>query len=180
MPDSTTPHEVPTGLDRRFVEQFRERLLAVWNDHDTTDLPNLVTDDVVWTDPMMGDPARGVQGVRQFMEACFRSTPDLHFDLTGPLCFADDAPWVMAQWKMTGTHLGAFDPPGFAPTGCSFAIDGVDMYTFRGEKVTHYQARYDIAELMRQLGILPGRGSRGEKILVAMQRLAAKLRGQGR
>ena len=27
------------------------RPLAVWNEHDTTDLPELVTDDLVWIDP---------------------------------------------------------------------------------------------------------------------------------
>ena len=176
MPESTTTREVSAGLDREFVEQFRQRLLAVWNDHDTTDLPNLVTEDVVWIDPMIAEPARGAQEVRQFMEACFRSTPDLHFELTGPLCFADDVPSMIAPWKMTGTHLGPFDPPGFSATGRSFEIDGVDVYTFRGEKVAHYQGHYDIAELMRQLGILPGRGSRGEKMLVAMQRLVRRRR----
>lgn len=70
--------------------------------------------------------------------------------------------------------------PGFAPTGRSFDIDAVDVYTFREEKVAHYQGRYDIAELMRQLGVLRARGSRGEKTLVMMQRLGAKFRkGRG-
>jgi len=175
---TTTGYEVSAPLDREFIEQFRKRLLAVWNDHDTTDLPNLVTEDVVWIDPALPEPARGVEGVRQFMEECWRFAPDMHFDLTGPMCSAGDASWVIAPWKMTGTHLGRFDPPGHAPTGRRFDVDGVDVYIFRAEKVSRYQAIWNQAELMLQLGILPGRGSRGEKMLVAMQRLQVRLRGR--
>ena len=90
--DAAGTRKIPSLLDRRFIDQFYERLLAVWNEHDTTDLPELVTDDVVWIDPMLVEPARGVAGVRRFMENCLHSMPDLHFDITGPRCFADDAP----------------------------------------------------------------------------------------
>ncbi len=168
--------EVAGSLDREFVERFYERLLAVWNEHDTTDLPELVTEDVAWIDPMLVEPARGVEGVRRFMEDCWRSMPDLHFDITGPRCFADDAPILMVPWKMTGTHTARFDPPGFAPTGRHIDIDGIDVYTFRGDKIASYQAYYDNVAQARQLGILPGSGSRGEKMFVAVQRLQARLR----
>ena len=152
--------------------------MAVSNDHDTTDLPNLVSEDVVWIDPVIGQPACGVEEVRHFMEESWRSSPDLRFELTGPLCFADHAPIAVAPWKMTETRLGRFDPPGFSLTGHRFGIDGINVYTFRGEKVAHYQAHYDIAEFLRQLGILPGRGSRSEKMVVAVQRLQATLGGR--
>lgn len=37
-------HEVPKQLARETSEEFaKERLLAVWNEHDTTDLAELVT-----------------------------------------------------------------------------------------------------------------------------------------
>jgi hypothetical protein len=102
-------------FDRAFIHAFAERLLAVWNKHDTTDLPELVTEDVVWIDPMLVEPARGVEEVRRFMESSWRSMPDLNFDASSSLCFADDAPVVMAPWRMTGTHQGRFDPPGLCP-----------------------------------------------------------------
>lgn len=162
-------------LDRAFVHAFAERLLAVWNKHDTADLPELVTEDVVWIDPMIVEPARGVEGVRRFMESCWRSMPDLNFDASSSLCFADDAPVVMAPWRMTGTHQGRFDPPGFAPTGRRISIEGIDAYTFQGPRVAHYRAYYDNAALARQLGLLPASGSRAERMTVAAQRIRARL-----
>ena len=167
--------EVTAQLDRAFIERYAKRLLAVWNKHDTTDLPELLTEDVIWIDPALVEPAHGVEGVRRFMEDCFRSVPDLRFDVTGSSCFADDAPVVMVPWRMTGTHLGRTGPPGYAPTGRRMDIEGVDVYTFRGQRVARYRACYDNAALARQLGILPARGSRGERISVAVQRLQARL-----
>lgn len=163
------------AMDRAFIEEFYPRLLAVWNNHDTTDLAEFVTGDVVWLDPMLTEPARGVDGVRRFMEACWGSMPDLHFEITGPYCVCDAAPVLMVPWKMTGTHLGRFDPPGFAPTGRRVDVDGVDVYTFRADRISHYRAYYDNAEQGRQLGILPAAGSRGERMIVALQRLRARL-----
>ncbi len=172
---SETTHDFPAALDRGFIEQFYKRFLPVWNEHDTTDLAEFVTDDVVWIDPMLVNPARGVDEVRRFMESCWRSMPDLHFDIIGPRCFADDAPVLMVPWKMTGTHLARFDPPGFAPTGSHIDVDGIDVYTFREDKIAHYVAYYDNAAVARQLGVLPAPGSRGEKAYVAVQRLHARL-----
>jgi hypothetical protein len=52
------------------------------------------------------------------------------------------------------------------------------VYTFRAGKVAEYRAYYDNAEQGRQLGILPAIGSRGERAIVALQRLSARLRGR--
>jgi steroid delta-isomerase-like uncharacterized protein len=173
--NEASTHEVPAKLDRGFIEQWYRRYLAVWNEHDTTDLAELVTDDVVWIDPMLVEPAHGVEGVRKFMESCWRAMPDLHFDIIGPRCFADDAPVLIVPWKMTGTYLGQSGPPGFAPTGRRVDVDGVDVYTFRGHKIAHYVAYYDNSAVARQLGILPASGSWGEKVFVAMQRVRTQL-----
>ncbi len=174
--NEASTHKVPMQIDRGFAEQFRQRLFAVWNEHDTTDLAELVTEDVVWLDPLLIEPARGIEGVRRFMENSWRGMPDLHFDVIGPGCFADDAPVLMVPWKMTGTHLArGADAPGFAPTGRRIDIDGIDVYTFRENKIAHYVAYYDVYTLARQLGVLPAPGSWGEKMFVAMHRLRTRL-----
>jgi hypothetical protein len=149
------------------------RGVAVWNEHDTTSLPDFLTEDLVWIDPLLSEPARGVDGVRRFMEACWSSMPDLHFAITGPYCLADDAQALMVPWKMTGTHL-ALRPPGLAPAGRSVDVDGIDVDRFRGQKGAHYAAHYDNAQVARELGLLPATGSRAERRVVALQRLRGR------
>ncbi len=163
------------SLDRSFVHQFGDRLLAVWNGHDTTDLPNLLTDDVVWIDPALPSPARGVAAVRKFMEESWRAFPDLHFEMTGSFCFADDAPVVTAPWRMTGTNLGRLEPQGYPPTGRFMEVEGVDVYTFRRDRIVGARACYDLAGASRQLGLLPAVGSRAERVMVAARRLRSRL-----
>ena len=167
---------VAGSLDRSFIDSFADRLLAVWNDHDTADLPNLLTDDVAWSDPALAAPTRAVQGVRAFMENSWRAFPDLQFEVTGSRCFADDAPVLVVPWRMTGTNLGPIDPPGWAPTGRRIDVEGLDEYVFRGDRLAVYRAHYDACEVGRQLGLLPATGTRAEHVLVAAQRLRARLR----
>src|SRR3989454_11172220 len=56
---------------------FVERYLAAWNSFDTDAIAQLVTGDVVWADPALPEPARGVDAVQQFMRTSARAFPDL-------------------------------------------------------------------------------------------------------
>jgi hypothetical protein len=45
----------------------------------------------------------------------------------------------------------------------------------RDGRIARYRAIYDMNDLARQLGIAPAPGSRGEKMMAALQRLQARL-----
>ena len=62
---------------------------------------------------------------------------------------------------------GPLDPPGFAPTGRSMEVEGVDLWTMRDGRIARYRAFYDINDLARQLGHRAAAGSRAEKAMVA-------------
>jgi hypothetical protein len=52
-------------------------------------------------------------------------------------------------------------------TGRSVTSAGVDVATLDGEgRILHLVSYYDGAAIMRELGLLPGRGSRLERALV--------------
>jgi predicted ester cyclase len=78
-------------------------------------------------------------------------------------------------WSMEGTNRGPIDPPGFAPTGRSMRVDGVDQWTMRDGRIARYRAFYDMNEVARQLGIVPAPRSRAERGMVTLQRLLARL-----
>ena len=77
---------------------------------------------------------------------------------------------------MRGTNTGRIDPPGFAATGRSMAIEGVDLWTMREGRIAVYRAFYDMNDLVRQLGLVPPPGSPPEKAMVALQRAQAAIR----
>jgi steroid delta-isomerase-like uncharacterized protein len=167
-------------VEGEFLERFSEDYLAAWNGHDASAMTPLVTPDVIWRDPALPEPARGEAAVREFMEASWRAFPDLAFEDSGPPSLAADGRSVTIQWRMRGTNSGPIDPPGFAPTGRSIVVDGVDLWIFDGERISDYTAFYDMSGLIRQLGLMPAPGSRAERVGVALQRLGARLRARRR
>jgi steroid delta-isomerase-like uncharacterized protein len=158
---------------------FVERYLAAWNARDTDAIAHLITDDVVWADPALPEPARGVPAVQEFMRTSFHAFPDLHFGEPDPPALAASGGVVLWAWSMEGTHRGAIDPPGFAPTGRRVRVDGIDQWTMRDGRIARYRAFYDMNEVARQLGIVPGPGSGGERAMVALQRLKARISRRG-
>jgi steroid delta-isomerase-like uncharacterized protein len=163
-------------VDAEFVRSFADRWLAGWNDHDVEALVGLCTEDVLWDDPALPQPERGRQAVREYLRGTWSMFPDLAFTLPEPPMLALDGPRAAQVWIMTGTMLGSDPWVGFAPTGKRLAIEGIDVYEFREGLVSRYRGRYDLAEVARQLGLAPARGSRPERVLARLQRTAIRLR----
>jgi len=170
MPTSETETTRTSAL-----EDFTRRYEAAWNGCDTDAMAQLITEDVLWADPAMPEPARGVSAVQEFMRTSFRAFPDLRFSEPDPPAIAVNGDLVLWAWHMEGTHRGVIEPPGFAPTGRRMAVDGVDQWEMRDGRIARYRAFYDMNDLARQLGIVPAPGSRGERGMVALQRLQARL-----
>jgi len=155
---------------RGFVDGY----VRAWNECDTALIAELITDDIVWADPALPVPARGVAEVQEFMRVSVHAFPDLRFSEPDPPVIAVEGDTVLWGWRMEGTNRGTIDPPGFAPTGRSMAVEGVDHWTMRDGRIARYRAFYDMNELARQLGIVPEPGSRAERGMVALQRLQAR------
>src|SRR3954454_11271686 len=164
-----------TDADALDLAQFCARYLAAWNGHDATAMADLVTDDIVWEDPALPGPARGVPAVQEFMRAAWVTFPDLRFDETDDPHCSFDGERVAWRWRMRGTMTGPIRPPGFAPTGRAMEVEGVDLWTMRDGRIARSRAYYDMNELARQLGIAPPPGSTGERVVVALQKLQARL-----
>jgi steroid delta-isomerase-like uncharacterized protein len=157
------------------LDSFCASYLRAWNDHDAAPIADLVTDDVVWEDPALAVPARGPAAVQEFMRAAWRGFPDLRFDETDHPHRTASGDQVAWRWRMRGTMSGPLDPPGFAPTGRSMEIEGVDLWTMRDGRIARYRAFYDMNEVARQLRIAPASGSRAERAMVRLQRVQASL-----
>ncbi|MFL5824877.1 MAG: ester cyclase [Solirubrobacteraceae bacterium] len=172
-------HEATPVLDPAFVDDFAHRWMDAWNRHDGPALAELCTEDIDFYDPAIG-AISGREAVAHWVDICTRAFPDYRFEEPEPAYVSRDRAKVIAPWRMVATNTGPLDPPGFAPTGRSFVIDGVDHWWFRDGLVERYRADYDLNGGLRQLGLVPEPGSRGEKALVRIQRLGTRLRRRGR
>ena len=93
------------------------------------------------------------------MQAAFS---DLRFELVRA-AHGDD--FTAGEWTATMTHSGELE--GLKASGRKVRSAGVDVATVdEGGRITHLVSYYDGAEIMRQLALLPPRGSRVERALL--------------
>jgi steroid delta-isomerase-like uncharacterized protein len=157
-------------LSEDFVREFAERWMSAWNERDAEGVAALCTEDVEFTDPAVGT-VHGRAAVADWVRSCERALPDYRFEEPEPPFIASGRPKVIAPWRMTGTNTGPIDPPGFAATGRSIDLEGVDHWWFREGLIARYRADYDSLGLMRQLGLMPASGSTPEKAIASLQRV---------
>lgn len=106
---------------------------------------------------------RGHEAVRAFFSELFAAFPD--FAVTVERIVADETS-AAVQWHATGTFTGG-PFQGILPTGRRVEIRGTDVMEIAGGLIQHNTIYYDGAAFARQIGMLPSRGSRADRALVA-------------
>ena len=165
------------GIDPSFAERFSEEYAAAWNSHQPERVLACVTNDVVWVDAAWpGGEIRGHAGVRAYLDATWRAIPDMQVTLEKSALLDPAGPRAARYWHATATHTGKWDPPGLLATGRRISWHGGTFLEFRDGKACGVRVVYDVAELMRQLGVLPKGGSRGERLAFWAANLRTRLR----
>ena len=111
-----------------------------------------------------------------FLESTWRAVPDLRLELIeGPL--VDPAsPKVADYWRASGIQTGNWVPPGLSPPARRIDFEGASLEEFRDGRICQMRVVYDVAAIMRQLGVLPNAGSMGERAIIGWANLQTQLR----
>ena len=157
-------------------DSFSRRYLAAWNSHDPAAVAACATHDVTWDSPALPQPGQGHDAVIGVVAATIAAFPDYQFTQPAASAIAEDQLTAYLPWRMTGTNTGSFDPPGYAPTGRSVDLTGIDVLRFRDGLIWRYQSVYNYSLVARQLGLGLPRGGSFERAAVHAQRLFVKLR----
>ena len=147
------------------LDAFCTRYLAAWNEHDADARRGERRGRRSGRTPR-SRPRRAGAGPCRRSARGGAAFPDLRFDETDQphrTAAGDQVAW---RWRMRGTNTGPLDPPGFAPTGRTIEVEGVDLWTMRDGRIAVYRAFYDMNDLARQLAIAPAPGSRAERAMV--------------
>ena len=143
-------------------EKLMREYLAAWNDRDAERIASFFTEDAIYEDQGAGTVLHGRAEIAAHATRVHGGFGDLQFEL---LRAAHGDDFTAGEWRSRMTHTGTFE--GLAPTGRVVESGGVDVATLDGEgRIRHLASYYDGAEIMRDLGLLPERGSRTEGALV--------------
>ena len=125
-------------------------LFEAWNAHDADRIASLYAPDYEGVDIGEATPRRGHAGIRDAFARYLHAFPDV--------CFALDE--IVAQgnrvalvWTATGTHQGSF--MNIPPTGRTVAVRGMSLLEVEDGKVTRDLSVWDVAGLLRAIGLLP-------------------------
>jgi steroid delta-isomerase-like uncharacterized protein len=153
-----------------WIREFVDAWLAAWNSHQPGRVLSFLADDVEVRDDSWPQAMHGHADVREFLEALWRAIPDMTFELLdGPYVIPGEAR-ASFHWRGFGTFTGPMDPPGFAPTGRRWEVDGADFHEYRDGRIGNLRVAFDMMTVARQLGVMPAAGSRGERAMAAAQR----------
>lgn len=150
-----------------------DALFKAWNDHDVEALLEHMTDDVVYGDPTLEQPAKGKEAVRTHLKDNFTAFPDMRFLREDfHLYLTDDEAASIATWTMKGTNTGPSKETGLPATGKEVTLSGTVMSKYRDGLISEYVIVYDALDFMQQVGALPR--AMGLKALVMFDVMAGK------
>jgi steroid delta-isomerase-like uncharacterized protein len=170
--------EGPPSID--WIRDFVPRWLEAWNSHEADRVLGFLTEDAEIRDDSWPRTMHGHADVREFLDALWRAIPDMTFELIeGPYVIPGE-PSASLHWRGSGTFTGPMDPPGFAPTGRHWEIDGVDFQEYRDGRIAKLRVAFDMMSVSRQLGVMPAAGSSEERAMATVQRGVMRAIGEYR
>lgn len=151
-----------------------ETLFQVWNTHDVEGILEHLTDDVVWAEPTLEEPARGKEAVAADLKDTFTAFPDLRLLEDFQLFPSVEQQASVATWTLMATMTGPSQVAGVPPTGKSVRISGTTISRFRDGLISEYTTHYDSLNFMQQVGLLPKTNGLPFKAVVMADILAGK------
>jgi SnoaL-like domain len=164
----------PEGPSLEWIREFVPGWLEARNSHQGDRVLECLAEDVEVRDDSWPETMRGHSDVREFLEAPWRAVPDMTFELLQGPCVSPGEPRASFHWRGSGTFTGRMDPPGFAPTGGRWEVDGVDFQEYRHGRISKLRVAFDLMTVFRQRGVMPATGTRAEHTMATAQRATAR------
>lgn len=129
---------------------FIADLLEAVNAHDLERVACFYSPEYEGIDVAERAPHHGPQGIRENLQRYFEAFPDLHISADELLVQGDRA---ALAWTGRATHLGRL--LNIPPTGRQVTLRGVAILTVQDNQVRRLLQVWDVAGLLRTIGLLP-------------------------
>lgn len=142
MPEKSDRHEALARLAAQLTE--------AWNSRDPQRVAALCAPDYEGENIGEAAPHRGPEGMAASVATYLAAFPDLHFTVEDAVIQGER---VVQVWRAHATHRGPLmNIPG---TGRPIAVRGASLLTFREGKLYRAVYIWDVAGLLREIGLLP-------------------------
>jgi steroid delta-isomerase-like uncharacterized protein len=127
-----------------------QQIFDMFNTHDAEATASLFAEDAVLHDSSVARPAVGPQQIAALYARHYTAIPDAHVRVDRMVAEYDT---VVVEWTSSGTHRGKL--MGIPPTGKRVSVKGVSLIRYRGGLAIADTRVWDLAGLLRQIGLLP-------------------------
>jgi len=127
-----------------------QQLIDAWNSRTAEVILPFYTQDYVVEDITAGRVREGWDGLRDWMKSVFGAFPNLQYTLVD---HAEMENKLVLHWLAKGNHQGLLMK--IPATGKNVFIHGMSILTLENGKVKYGQVLWDLAGVLRQIGLLP-------------------------
>jgi steroid delta-isomerase-like uncharacterized protein len=138
---------------------------AVWSGRDPDAFAEVCSADIHYEDPITDEPLEGLEALGRHAERLWAAFPDARLERTGARLSGDG--FVAAPSKLLATHRGALE--GLPATNRFVVVHAVFYCELERGLLLRVRAFFDLYDAATQLGVLPGRGTMGEKALLVLR-----------
>lgn len=147
------------------VDELIDRWEAAWSGKDADAFIELCAPGLHYEDPLTEEPLEGAQELGWHAERLWMGFPDARLERTGErLC---NGRFVAAPCKLLGTHKAPLE--GLPATNRFLVAHCVFYFELEQDLLYRVRAFFDLYGAAVQLGVLPGRGTLGEKALLVLR-----------
>lgn len=138
---------------------------AAWTGRDASAFAPLCGAGFQYEDPLTTEPLLGAEELAAHAQRLWTAFPDVRLEQAGERL--TDGRFVAAPCKLAGTHRGTL--AGLPASDRFLVVHGVVYGELHGGRLRRVRAFFDLYDAAVQLGVLPNRGTVGEKALLVLR-----------
>ncbi|HEV3129447.1 MAG TPA: ester cyclase [Solirubrobacteraceae bacterium] len=146
-------------------DELIDRWEAAWSGKDPTAFAELCALEIHYEDPLTSEPLQGAAELGRHAARLWSAFPDARLEKTGERL--SDGPFLAAPCKLLATHKAQLE--GLPPTNRFVVVHCVFYCEVQHGLLLRVRAFFDLYDAAVQLGVLPARGTLGEKALLVLR-----------
>lgn len=146
-------------------DELVDRWQSAWSGKDPDAFAPVCAAELHYEDPLTVEPLEGVEALAAHAAQLWEGFPDVRLERTGQRLTGDG--FLAAPCKLLGTHRAPL--AGLPATNRFVVVHCVFYCQLDHGRFLRVRAFFDLYDAATQLGILPARGTLGEKALLMLR-----------
>ena len=147
------------------VDDLIDRWEAAWSGRDPSAFAPICAADVHYEDPLTPEPLEGAAELGRHAARLWAAFPDARMERTGERL--TNGRFAAAPAKLLATHREPLE--GLPATNRFVVVHCIFYCELRDQRLLRIRAFFDLYDAAVQLGVLPARGTLGEKALLVLR-----------